>query len=254
MTNNTALIPQLLEVTQILERHQNLEDGLQEIALETAQMLEAQRCSIILFSEEDSRYETCYLKVFTHHLSPITTYSEISRLHEGIAGYVAATGEPLLIENINRFRFVTKLPTLDESNPSWISAPIVVDKHLIGVISLCSCLKGEDFKGTDLQQLKLLAHLIGQSIHIMQLKTILNSRFVGMAVASELEKHPSEELAQISPDPSKLAKIVAKAFFRELTRAGFGTNQIIRIASEVLNLLQTNLDKHCKRLARDNPS
>ncbi|MFN6233115.1 MAG: GAF domain-containing protein, partial [Microcystis sp.] len=40
----------------------------------------------------------------------------------------------------------------------------------------------------------------------------------------------------------------AKAFFKELTQAGFGTHQVIEIANEVLNLLQKTLNKHKNRL------
>jgi hypothetical protein len=66
-----------------------------------------------------------------------------------------------------------------------------------------------------------------------------------------LEETPIENSVALNPNPNKFAKIVAKSFFKELTQAGFGANQIIEIASEVLNLLQTTLDKHRQRLTRD---
>jgi hypothetical protein len=45
--------------------------------------------------------------------------------------------------------------------------------------------------------------------------------------------------------------MVAKNFFRELTNAGFGPNAVISVASEVLSMLNANLEKHKERRERE---
>ena len=71
-----------------------------------------------------------------------------------------------------------------------------------------------------------------------------------MAVTNQLEDTPVNKSITIHPNPTLLAKLVAKSFFRELTKSGFGPNQIIEIATEVLNLLHNTLNKHKQRLAK----
>ena len=71
-----------------------------------------------------------------------------------------------------------------------------------------------------------------------------------LQMAALLERREQEGGAKqpISPDPAKLAKIVAKGFYRELALAGFGPEAIISVASEVLGLLNENLGRHRSRI------
>ena len=83
-------------------------------------------------------------------------------------------------------------------------------------------------------------------------QNILKSRFVQMAVYRETQQGARPQSgAMVSPDPGRLAKIVAKTIFRELTAGGFGPNQIISVTSEVIDLLQQNLQRHKRRRVRE---
>lgn len=253
MDNHKQLIHKLLDVSNLLEADANLEESLDEIATISASMLKAERCSILLVSEASHQgQDEYYLQVLTHYGDlPQSAYQEIIRINNGIAGYVAATGQPLLIKNITKSPFLSAARYPYLHSPSFISAPIIITKQVIGVINVSSPLDKDYFQEEDLHLLKLFARYAGKSLHIAQLQAILKSRFVAMAVARELEEQQAEDSISIHPDPNRLAKLVAKSFFRELTKAGFGPNQIIAIATEVLNLLQKTLDKHKQRLARD---
>lgn len=253
MNDQTRFIYRLLGLSHLLATKANLEDSLRDIALTAAQTLKARRCSIMLLSElETQSNDEYYLQVFTHYGNvPPSAYQEITRLNNGIAGYVAATGQPLLIKDITQSPFLSSARYPEDENHSLISAPIIIDKEVIGVINVSSPQNKEFFEEYDLHLLKLFTEYTSKSIHLAQLQVILKSRFVEMAVARELEDKQEEESITLSPDPDRLAKLVAKSFFRELTKAGFGPTQIIEIATEVLNLLQKTLDKHKQRLARD---
>lgn len=241
MKYSNEFIFQLLDLSNLLEVQPDLEQGLREVVCLSAQILKTQRCSIMLLSEPETQGNGCgYLRVFTHYGNlPASAYEQITPLNEGIAGYVAATGKPLLIEDITRSQFVEAARYLDESNKSLISVPILFAGKIIGVINTSNPIAKKSFDEQDLETTKIFALFVGKSIHIAQMQKILRSKFVELAVIRELtEEIPLEEAIAIAPNPTKLAKIVAKSFYRELTQAGFGANQVIEIATEVLDLLQ----------------
>jgi signal transduction protein with GAF and PtsI domain len=243
--------PKLTDVALFLNVEENLEDVLRKIASLAAHQLGAQRCSIMLNSEQELKGEISdYLQVFAHYGDmPPLAYQEITKLNQGIAGSVAATGEPLLIKDITRSPFASSARYLEKSNNnSFISVPIRLGEQVIGVINVSFPLEKKHFELLDLEILQLFAQQAAQSIQIVNLQGMLKSRFVAMAVTRELVEIQSDNLIAVHPYPPKLAKIVAKAFFKELTQAGFGTHQVIEIANEVLSLLQKTLNKHKNRL------
>ena len=253
MDDSTRSILQFINAANLLEKQDNLEDSLREVASLTAQILKTRRCSVMLLSEPDEldRGEP-YLQVFAHHGNlPQEAYGKVTRLNEGIAGYVAATAKSLLIEDITQSQFASAARYPEKDNRSLMSAPILLGKQVIGTLNVSHPMDKTSFEGEDLEILEVFALFVGKSIHIAQLQGIMRSQFVEMAVVRDLEERNVSESMVIHPNPTKVAKIVAKSFFRELTKAGFGPNQIIEIATEVLNLLQKNLNKFKKRITRD---
>jgi GAF domain-containing protein len=243
----------LLDVSNLLEKTSNLEETLQEIASISAQILDAHRCSIMLVTKsEHKKNGESYIQVFNHYGNlPPSAYQEVTKLNNGIAGHVAATGQPLLTKDIRKspFSSVARYPKTE--NPSLISAPIIMAKKVVGVINVSGAIHKTCFDEEDLELLKLFADYAAKSFHVVQLQGILQSRFLEMAVVKELEEKQAEESITINPDPVRFSKLVAKSFFGELTKAGFGPNQIIAIATEVLNLLQNTLEKHKQRINRE---
>jgi L-methionine (R)-S-oxide reductase len=253
MENSNNFIYQLLDISSLLEVQTDLEKGLREVATLTAQVLKTRRCSIMLLTEaENSAKSGSYLKLFTHYGNlPSSAYQEMTPLNEGIAGHVAATGEALLIKNIARSQFAEVARYLEEANKSLMSVPIAFADRIIGVINVSNALEKDYFDESDLENLKIFALFVGKSVHIAQLQNILRSKFLEMAVMREISEDLLSENLAIAPNPSKLAKIAAKSFYQELTKAGFNTNQVIEAATEVLDLLQRNINRHKERRSRD---
>ncbi len=249
---NNKFVYKLLNVFNLLEKSPDLEDNLQELASISVQMLEAKRCSIMLISQGENPENTeNYIQVFTHHGDlNSSAYKEIANLNHGIAGYVATTGKPLLTSDISKSAFADAARYPKTENRSLISVPIMLAKKVVGVINVSGAINKDSFEQQDLELLKLFAHYASQSLHISQLQAMVKSRFVEMAVIKDLEETKAAQSIPLHADFNRLGKLVAKSFFRELTKAGFGTNQIISIATEVLNLLQGTLDKHKKRLEK----
>ncbi|MBE9222028.1 GAF domain-containing protein [Cyanobacterium stanieri LEGE 03274] len=239
---------QLLGVTNFLEKNSNVETGLKDLAYMSAQILESQKCSIMLLQtriidSHGNKKQEPYLRVFTHYGDlPKEAYEEITQLNDGIAGYVASTGECLLVEDINKSPFVQVARQKEHDYKSLISAPIFIGNQVIGVINVSEQNNHKPFNEKDLEILKIFALFIGKSIQIIELQNMLQSRFLEIAVSKEVEKR-GNNITNITPDPAKVSHIVAKAIFKELSKGGFGSNQIINITGEILDLLREKIHR-----------
>ncbi len=94
------------------------------------------------------------------------------KLGEGVAGFVAENGEPLLIEDIFKDkRFGKKRPKNQDmyKNNSLISAPLLIKKEIIGVININNKKDGSIFSQDDLELLITLANQAAISIETAKL-------------------------------------------------------------------------------------
>lgn len=241
----------LIGLSQLLEQHKTLEEGLSDLTRLSADLLKAERCSIMLISPEAEGGDL-RLRVYSHHGHlPAAALRESMPLNQGIAGHVVRTGKPLLVQDIAHSDFSALARTEGHSSPSLICAPIRVSDDVIGSINISDPDQGRMLTQEDMELVEVFAMFIGQSIHTFQLQKLVESRVLQMAMLQEQRERSGPRGKPISPDPSRLAKIVARNFFRELTNAGFGPNAVISVASEVLSMLNTNLAKHKTRRERE---
>jgi L-methionine (R)-S-oxide reductase len=246
-TNDTAFIAKFIGASRLMEGHTDLAKGLTELAATTARMLEADKCSIMLLQEEQGK-EGPGLRTYAHYGDlPEAALRQITHFDQGIAGRVAASGKPLLLQNIACSDYAADARRRGHHSKTLMSTPICLAGKVVGVINVTDPSDARVFKPHDLDLLEILAAIVGKSIHIVQLQNILESRFLQMALYREMDHRPTSA----PPDPGRLAKIVAKTIYRELTSAGFGPNQIIGVTSEVIDLLQQNLQRHKKRRERE---
>lgn len=232
-----------------LQAQGGLEESLKQMAGMAAKLLSAESCSIMLLDERDE--EDVRLRVFAAHGAlPEAAYGEITRRGEGISGHVLASGKPLLVEDLSRSEFIQAARRLTQGAKSLVSAPILIDGRIIGVINVTDPKTRAAFNMDDLNLIEVAALFIGKSIQVQQLQGVLNSRFAQMALAQEAQHAMGGAVAAMSQNPNQMAKILAKSFFKEMTRAGFTANQIIHAASEIITQLNESLGKHSKRLER----
>jgi GAF domain-containing protein len=247
----TDYLIKLIGSSQLLEHHQTLEEGLTELVRLSAELLKVERCSIMLLSPADEDGEP-RLHVFCHHGPlPAAALRDSMPLSRGIAGHVLRTGEPLFLADVQASAFAGLARGQDHSAPSLICAPIRVARDPIGVINVSDPLHGRPFTSDDLDLVQVFALVIGQSIQTFQLQRLAESRLLQMASLQDERQRSDASGRPISPDPARLAKLVAKNFFRELTDAGFGPNAVIAVASEVLSMLNETLAKHKERRERE---
>ena len=249
MGNLSHSLLQLHELASFLDTQGNLEQSLGQLAEMAAKILNASHCSIMLLDEEEK--DELKLRVFANYGAlPDAAYKQITKKGEGISGHVLATGQPLLVEDIEKSEFANVARHLTAGSKSLISAPIVLRRNIVGVINASDPKSKRPFNLDDLHLLDVVAMFVGKSVQVVQLQGILNSRFAQMALAQEAHNTIGDAMAYVSDNPNQLAKILAKSFFKEISKAGFSSTQIIHAASEIINQLNTNLSKHIKRLER----
>jgi diguanylate cyclase (GGDEF)-like protein len=81
------------------------------------------------------------------------------KVGEGMAGWVAQTGEPVLVEDVKRDpRFTSRVDEVTQTDTrSVVCVPIKGKEKVLGVIELVNCLGRESFRAEDIPILKSLA-------------------------------------------------------------------------------------------------
>lgn len=214
-----------------------LDGSLREIAQTAAQLFPGSVCSIMLLEGDD-------LVVRTHYGDlPEAAYQEAPA---GIAAKIAAGGEPRMVNDILDSPFAPLARRPGEKGGGFLSAPIRSGGRIVGVINISDRSGSKRFSRRDLHLLTFPTQLVARTLEASRLEGLLRSRLMQTALA----RRPGQEIVPLAPDSDRLASMVAKTFYREMTRAGFGTDQIIRAATEIISLLGTRVKKHRERKNR----
>jgi L-methionine (R)-S-oxide reductase len=228
----------------------SLDDNLTWQAAMTAKLIGAETCSIMLINGGDG--DDLRMSVCANYgpLAP-AAWSESVGKGEGIAGAVLASGRSLLVEDIMDSPFARLARRSGDARRSLMLSPVSVDGKTVGMLNVCGAKSKAGFSPVDLRMLDIIALLIGKSIQVSQLQNILNSRFTQLALLRDMKEKVGGAIATAYQNPDQVARILAKSLFKEMTGAGFGSTQIIRAASEIIDQLNGNLQRHSERAARD---
>ena len=249
MDESAALLTRLEALSGCLENVGGHEENLRELAATAANILSAEICSVMLLSENE-REEVSLRVVASHGKLPPAAYAEKVPLGEGIAGHVAANGKSLLLPDILQSDFASCARRPGYPGNSAVSSPIRDNGHIIGVVNVSGARRRPPFDAEDVSLLEIVALFVGKSNRILQLQNLLKSRFIQLSLIEGTEKTISELLVEAGRHPDQMARIVAKSFYREMTKAGFSSGQIIDAASEIISELSDSLQKHRKRIKK----
>ena len=78
---------------------------------------------------------------------------------------------------------------------------------------------------------------------------MLRSKVAQMTLARE-GKHVVGRITDGTVPPARVAKLLAKSFFRDLASAGFEPGQIIEAASEIIMLVSHDITRFKRRIER----
>lgn len=215
----------------------SLEDDLHQQAERTAYMMKADNCSIMLLNSGDG--QDLRMRMYARHgdVPDAALHASIGK-GEGICGHVLSSGEALLVEDIGRSRFALLARHPGAAGRSLMSAPIRIGNKIIGVVNL----SGTSFHASELPLLEVIALFIGKSIQVAQLQRLLDSRFAQLALLQEAQHKVGEQVNVAAyQQPENVARILARAFFREMNKAGFESDQILNAATELIDQLNQQI-------------
>ncbi len=221
---------------------QSLNDNLQKLSGMIAALVDVENCSIML-SEDGAILRVCA----NFGNLPGVAYKESVKNGEGISGHVLATGASLLIEDIGKSGFARYARHPAASKKGMICVPVMVDGVALGVININGPRRRKNFTRDDLHAMEIVAAFTGKIIQGLQLQRTLGSRFAQMSLGNGMTAQKISD----AQNPGRMAKILAKSFYREMAGAGFGPAQIIDAASEIISELGKSVNKHRGRIKRD---
>jgi L-methionine (R)-S-oxide reductase len=238
----------LHDLAVFVRAEEDLLTHLGELVRLAASVTEAATCSIMLLSEGEHGAPRLKLWATTEPF-PSSAWKETSGRGESIADRVLAQGTPLLVADIRASEYAPLARQRNDVGASFISTPIAVGKHVIGVMNLSSRLEAPPFDKSDLGLAEIVATLIGKSVQVERLQTLIRSRVAQVSLAKE-EKEVAARLTDGTVPPARIAKLLAKSFFRDLASAGFDPGQIIEAASEIITLVSNDINRYKKRMER----
>jgi L-methionine (R)-S-oxide reductase len=239
----------LISVAEFLEQQDTLDTSLHDLAGMVAKALDSTNCSIMLLKEEHEDGEI-NLRVKAHSGNlPREAYNNDAPVDQSIASTVANTGEALLVPDIEKSVFADLASRSSQTSGGFLSIPLIIAKHVAGVININSPIDGRIYNQHDLELATILSMFIAKSIYTIRLQNLLKSRFAIATLAKdESMKRSSPE--SFTQEPEKVAKILAKGFYTDMKHAGMGPDHILKAATEIIGLLQTTLERHKKWEAR----
>lgn len=154
-TRTLYLIDRLLSLAARGEAPEQLAEGLLALVGDDMQAL---RCSLFLAVPGDA--ESLYLAAF-RGLAPHVTRGSRIRVGEGVAGRVAASGEPLLVVDAGDAAAAPLLGDEYLTTGSFISFPLLMRSQLVGVVNLTNRAQRGLFVEEDVERVRMLALVIG---------------------------------------------------------------------------------------------
>ena len=249
-SNQSEQFFKLIGMAAFLEQQESLDDCLDELTADAAGLLGVRNCSIMLFRQDETSGEFRLRISAVHGELSVEARSAGVRVNEGIVGRVAASGQPLLVDDISDSEYAPLARRPDTASRSFICVPILISGRVIGVISISNPEDGRTFGLADLSLANLFALLVGKSLQITQLQNLLRSRYAQLALLKETKELSTGTLLTGQGDTEQLVKLFAKTFFREMTRAGFGRDHIVKAATEIISLLSDSLHRYNARHQR----
>ena len=149
-TRTLYLIERVLHLDATEPDPRSLVDGL--LAL-VGDDMQAQRCSLMLRAPEPGML---YLAA-SRGLAPYITEGSRIVIGEGVAGRVAASREPILVQDVTEAREHPLLQDQFFTTGSFISFPLVYRDELVGVVNLTNRAQRGLFVEEDVERVRLLA-------------------------------------------------------------------------------------------------
>lgn len=224
------------------------EDNLYRLTRIAGELLAAGRVSLMLLDSGHGKGSRLKLSALYGEL-PEVAWKEEQAPGQGVAGRVLASGVSARVNRIGRSAWKSTARRPDDAG-AFMACPLFLAGEPAGVLNISNPVDRETFSADDLAAAELAALLIARAIQVGRLERMLDSRFAQMALTLEGSANAYTVTALSAHDPDKVAKMLAKGFYKELRHCGFTPNQIIHAAGEIISELTGSLNRHARRMER----
>lgn len=190
--NQMRKITAAQEIGNALVTSRDLDAILHLVVRRVSEVIEADICSIMLLDKGGENLTI----VAAQGLSEEVKRDAVVKVGEGLSGWVAREGRPLLIhdmENDSRFRHILRRPREHYNSSSLLSVPLMVQSNIMGVINVNNKRNGEPFTSRDEQILTVFANHAAIAIENARLYQELNTIATTDAVTGINNHHAFQE-------------------------------------------------------------
>ncbi|MEK7729837.1 MAG: GAF domain-containing protein [candidate division KSB1 bacterium] len=223
----------LAGLNRLFEAQENLDGLLQNAARIIVDSLALQRC-VITWLAEDRVTMSVRAKYSRTNLSSLPTQTASQ------PNLIAADYNPGLVP-------VVFEASAESSNgmqtPQKFTAPLRVNQQVIGYVCVARGKTSYARPQLDAEFFQAVCELLGRAVEFMQMRQMLNSRYA-LAAASKAARAETGNaqtldacVLQSVQNPERIARIIARSFYKDLRKAGFAAKQILLIASEIIGHL-----------------
>ncbi|MCA9401591.1 MAG: diguanylate cyclase [Candidatus Omnitrophica bacterium] len=174
LLNEKHKLEEILAFDETIDKIKDLNEMSDYIVRKTAEILHAQKSSLMLFNKED---QSLYIHRAVGIEDDVLRATKV-KLGEEISGYVAANQEAVLVHNIEydkRFKRGNRPRYLGRS---FVSVPVKFEDKLIGVLNVADKMEGfpkkNIFNDVDLKVMCVIAREVGVAIENVKLYKELN--------------------------------------------------------------------------------
>jgi diguanylate cyclase (GGDEF)-like protein len=191
MTRETQVLKTLLEVSRLISSNYPIPKVIKRICGKLRKLLKTDDCSIMILNEKSRELAFSESSGLTRWEMKNIRFS----LGEGVAGWVAKHKRPVLIADVRedpRFKVVDKQK---RTMVSMISAPLMVKRRVIGVVSLTTRDEDHLFTQDELELVVLMSAHISLALEnnrlyeisvLDGLTNIFNRRYLEQRLAEEV--------------------------------------------------------------------
>jgi Nif-specific regulatory protein len=227
-SKNTALIQHLKEISSWVSSVQDLDRLLELIIESAAQVVQAKAASLLLV---EPKTNTLFFQVATGDKKDEIKEYRV-KMGQGIAGHVAMTGEPLLIDDVaNDPRWYKEISeSIRFETQSIACVPLKLNEETIGVVQIIDKQDGSPLQSTDMDLLNEFAALaalaVGHARNIQEVKRENQDLKEELQVRHQIIGS-SAALGKVVADGLKVANSKASALI--LGESGTGKELLARL-------------------------
>jgi len=171
---NKARLELIYEVSKKVGSVPRMKQMLEQVIEMTQKTLNASAASILLFRDND---QELYFEVVSGPVGKNLRQVKLNTQY-GIAGQVARTGKPLIVNDVSRSENFHKMidETTGFTTKSLVCAPLAVHRKILGVIEVLNKLDGGEFEEQDLEAVISVANTAAMAIENTKMhQTVLDA-------------------------------------------------------------------------------